>query len=344
MKTLYLTFSRIRQYYRNNKFIFVLFIIGGIINSMVFAYFYGNLISYNVGKANQEGYYRRYFVYLNSSLEKEVYEELCGNELIENVIVGHIISEENLYLFGTMNEHTNLARINGTLTFTDKYQVLIPELNSYAVGGNLTFFEKEFEIVGRHNNDNEYYIPYEAYKELGLEDNVLYVYAAKHQDPTDDKVAALIKEYFPDASIDTPAKYDTFNRRSMNTEIAFICTCYAFSAISFMFLLRHMLDSMVYDSAVCMITGASKSTISIMTFWEAMLLSLSTSVVGLAIHKIFYNVFFNKINIREEIVYKFSDYAFIFFLMFCITLVITLPFIIKYTRLTPITIRREQQN
>lgn len=345
MKTLKLMLSRLKQYYRNNKFIFVLFVIGGLLNAIVFAYFYGNQVSYNADRYSQENYYRKYTVYLESSTEKESYKKLLESDLIQNVIVGHPLpSQPPEFLLGTMNENINVVKVKGTLSFSDKYQVIVSRKCRTPVGDSINFYGKDFTVIGQNTNDDEYYIPYEAYEELGLEDSILYVYSKKHQDISNDKVAALIKDTFPDSSIDTPAKWDALNMRSMKSEIILICVCYAFSTISFMFLLRHMLDSMVYDSAVCMIVGASKSTISAITFWESMLLSLTSGAVGLVLHRLLYNVLFKKINITSEMVYKFSDYIFIFLLMFCITVIVTLPFIGKYTRLTPVSIKREQEN
>ena len=70
MKVLQLVFFRIIQYFKSNKLIFVLFVIGGILCSLTFIYFYGNIITIrNISGSNEE-LLRTYEIYLNEPAEE----------------------------------------------------------------------------------------------------------------------------------------------------------------------------------------------------------------------------------------------------------------------------------
>ncbi len=58
------------QYFKSNKLIFVLFVIGGILCSLTFIYFYGNIIIIrNISGSNEE-LLRNYEIYLNQSIDE----------------------------------------------------------------------------------------------------------------------------------------------------------------------------------------------------------------------------------------------------------------------------------
>lgn len=62
VKTITLVLSRIRQYAVKNKIVFILFIIGGVLNSVIFIYLYGNLRPVMRNYNSTDYYYRRYEV------------------------------------------------------------------------------------------------------------------------------------------------------------------------------------------------------------------------------------------------------------------------------------------
>mgnify|MGYP001624518829 FL=1 len=61
-----LEWSRISQYYKNNRFIFILFLVSSIICTTSFAYLYGNYISSIRLRNDESRIYRRYSVYFDN--------------------------------------------------------------------------------------------------------------------------------------------------------------------------------------------------------------------------------------------------------------------------------------
>ena len=90
MKFFFLLRKRLAQYYMKNKVIFLLFVLGGALNAIVFCFSYGNLLPAMTNRGSQEIQYREYFVRyfdgVKSLEEKETaLEEIQNSGLLESV-------------------------------------------------------------------------------------------------------------------------------------------------------------------------------------------------------------------------------------------------------------------
>ena len=131
---------------------------------------------------------------------------------------------------------------------------------------------------------------------------------------------------------------------SKNTDIIFeiilLCACFSLAVISFMFLLKHMLDSIMDETAISLIVGASKIRIFLISFCEIMFFSLVNSAIGILLHKLLYNSFFSKINKITTTVYLTSDYLYIYLIFNLLCAVISIFLLMRYAMLTPREARR----
>ena len=60
MKALYLMYSRIKQYFLKNKLVFILFVLGGMLNTIMLSYCYGNLLTVVLTRNSTDQSYMTY--------------------------------------------------------------------------------------------------------------------------------------------------------------------------------------------------------------------------------------------------------------------------------------------
>jgi len=99
---------------------------------------------------------------------------------------------------------------------------------------------------------------------------------------------------------------------------------------------------MINETIVAMIVGASKVRMTVYIFWETLLLSVGANVLGLLMHRVLYVPVFQKLNITENLSYTAADYVLILLVLLALSLLITIPFAMKYLKLSPIAARRER--
>ena len=358
MKVLYIVLSRLFQYYRKNKLIFILFIIGGISSSLAVAYFYGNGSTYMANRSSEEFYYREYEVYFRQNGEhygeKEGVElasvkeglELIDQELIEKVFFGVDISLEEYRdgyktrLFSS-TEETYLVAIRGRVYFMpeEEWSIIIPSDSKFKIGDTVNINGHGFEVIGQQTF-NDYYIPYSAYEKLQLPVSDMVIISEKRPDYSEDQLLIQLQEVYPDSHIRSPWLWRLNERNEAVAAIIIIAVCYAVSITSFMFLFKYMIDSISDETVIFLIVGGSKTEMSLMLFWETILLSLFSNGIGIGLHKLLYTSVFEKLNIAENIVYTLADYSIICLVMLVTSLIVVIPFVIRYYRKSLIDTRR----
>lgn len=100
--------------------------------------------------------------------------------------------------------------------------------------------------------------------------------------------------------------------------------------LAFMFLLKYLMDCSRYENGVLMMVGAKRKHIVFMGFIENIILTLSSTIVAIFIHIGFYNVFFSKVNIFEELEYYPHDYVIIAGMILATSIIVQIPFMIVY--------------
>lgn len=346
MKFLYLFKKRLVQYYLNNKGIFLLFILGGIINGLVFAYLYGNLLPAVNNRDSQQIYYREYTVRFQE--HRNVNELLSSTEilnessLLQSVVLCHQVEQHAIYptlIFASVTDEPPVIRMKGNVVFSGTGQVIVPSNCPSTVGDLLDLPCGEFTVIGQHTGE-EYYITCKDFQQKQLPVTNLYVVARDRQNFSDDAVAQVLQEMFPGDAIKTPKIWELSDRNASQEELTFMCLCFAVATVSFMFLLLYVLDSGMDENIVSMIVGASKTSLTVMIYWEGLLLSSTANALGLVLHWVLYEPIFSKINVSDSLVYSLRDYIVIFLMMFVITVVILAAFLGRYAKMSPIKARQ----
>ena len=211
----------------------------------------------------------------------------------------------------------------------------------------------DFEIIGlydkaRDYSHDDYITDFDTFIETGLSQDQIYLYSKKEQDvlhPENDPVRQLILETYNcginDAGPLVQMEGGVTDAVS-EIEITQIIICYCISTVCFMFLMVYMIDSLRTESVISMIVGATRTKLRVCTLTEVFVLTSVSSLAGILIHKLLYNSFFSGINLREGIVYTFTDYLKIFGLMLSIAVIVEIPFVLRYTRLDPAQARRRR--
>ena len=107
MKTIIILYNRLKGYFLNNKTVFILFVIGGILNAIMLSFFYGNMLSFKKNEHSTASFYRKYTVTLDRSLTEDQLAAIETSELIENYILGFPIPGSQNILYGVKNENLN---------------------------------------------------------------------------------------------------------------------------------------------------------------------------------------------------------------------------------------------
>jgi len=361
MKTLYILGSRISQYYKKNKLLFLLFLLGGILNAVSMIYCYGNLLPYIRDRASMDLKYRDYTVSFQywetdergSAIGDTPITNLPDPEdvlsfIAEPLLEGCEITAQNSVCTSTGNYPYTVVR--GTTEFTGPYQVFVRQDVNTALGDTIDINGISFEVIGVFagtitlGDRDLYHIPYETFVEMGYLNQVIRLDPlplVRYDFVKDDPISILMESYFPDAPKGFPAvpKLELYNSYF---EIPGILISALLSMIAYTCLLRYLVDSMINETIVAMIVGASKVRMTVYIFWETLLLSVGANVLGLLMHRVLYVPVFQKLNITENLSYTAADYVLILLVLLALSLLITIPFAMKYLKLSPIAARRER--
>ena len=364
MKLWLLIRSRVRQYWLSNRTIFLLFLMGGVISSVMFSYFYGNMLEYmGYRTSNDDRAYGIHNIYYETLSEEEitqVYEKIdriYASELIERVRVYHWFSDytngEDVveggigqFVLGIGADLSNRLSFRVTIGNSDFTAnpdgVVYPDGANKTVGDPVVIGGKTLTGIGRHNG-SEYYVSYGTMRELKLPIGHIYITAVRRQDPNNDAVRAMLQELFPDCHVDAHYHGQTQANQQSVFFLSFICAVYGASMLSYMFLLRFLMDANVNHTVISRIVGAGKWKILGICFGEAVALCATVDLLGIGIHWLFYDSVFSKLNKQADLVYLPQDYLCIFLAMLAIGMVVALFFVIKYASLSPAASRRHAE-
>ncbi len=362
MKTIQLLLGRVRQYWTGNKLVLCLFLVGGIITSMFFAFYFGNIAEYVAYRTSNEKRFRTYGVlgaqefsagvpYQGPVLEPEIAREIAENPLVEEVMVTYFDLSSPAYLHQYQAVTGNLPNIRikkGTNDLNSLTNgIILTEADDEKVGEPAVRLGHEFVVVGKEDSlglmlrtAREYKISWEAYMEMELPIYTITVYAVqRYDDPETDPVLKLLQEKFPGVEIWSHSQQRAMERNAQWT-LELIGYTYAVTMVSFLFLLRYLMDSVLSTTITTMIVGASKRKIFLISFLEVFSLCGAVNGAGLFLHWLLYPGFFSKFNLIDTIEYWPEDYVLLFLLLQAVAAVVCIPFIWKYAGLSPAAARQ----
>lgn len=343
MKTIYLIFNRIRRYWQSNKTVFLLFFIGNIVTALFFTYFYGN--TQFMQKANDAKLANRMYtieLYTDINCNDKTVSKLKESDLIEVVeLVSVEYAKDYSNLTAVIKGHKNQTVSSGRNAFreNENYSIIVDWFQGFNIGDKIKIKDKEFDVIGTTGVNSV--ISVVAFTALDLKVSSIKIYTAqKYRQGQDGEILHFISESLNGngATVIPPSITPVSD---ILLEIILLCLCFSLSVISFLFLLQHLIDSIMYETVVSLIVGASRPKIFLMTFFEVMLCSTATSTIGILIHRILYNPVFEKINKIPNTTYLFSDYIYVFIIYNLLVAIIASFFLLKYMKLSPVDARRK---
>ena len=368
MKLLQLISSRVRQYWVNHRLIFILFLIGGILSSVMFSYFYGNMLAYIGDRTSEEQSFRWYSVEgavsdlpteeeLDSVMDR--LETLRRDPLVESVRLVFrfktyptweetIEDAHNMFVDEIMAEVGNVYQYPHLLVLGDTdfescpNGVILPEGSSGTVGDTIVIAGTELTAIGKDRSD-AYTVSFETFREWKIPVDSITVISANRHDPNNDPLKALLEELFPECGIGAPDTASTAATREFVPILTIICAVYGASMLAYMFLLRYLMDANLNTTVVSRIVGAGKWQILGICFGEAVALCALVDGAGIGFHALLYDSVFSKLNKQAGMVYLPEDYLWIFLAMLGVGMVVALGFVAKYASLSPAASRRHTE-
>lgn len=339
MNVFYVMCTRIQRCYRKNRLLFTLFIMGGILNTVLVAYCYGNLLPTVANRNAQKLQNRGYSVgFSNQYAAMDDIEALMESPLVESCILG---SKSG---FGTCLGDYPLNRLNGRLDFQNENEAIVPPMDDAALGDRISIGDRVFSVVGTAmGTQNLYIIPQAAFTELGLDQkiNAIHMIAAPGEIAAVSSMVPFITSLFPyQTSIWGDAvALNAVEARESKVLMAAIAATALVAVIAQALLLQNLLKGMRDMDTISMILGATRWSVILQTAAETLLLCLIPSLLGVFIHISLYGLF-DKLNIVSDISYTFRDYYMIVALLLSLSLLTMIPVVIKSVMSTPIQNRR----
>lgn len=344
MKTLILMLNRLKQYYCGNKLLFILFVLGGALNAISVAYCYGNLVPAVRDRFSTDPAYRDYTVtFANQPAAMEDIARLEESPLIEACVY---TSGNRVYSYDNRFPGRCLG---GTDQLTAPDQALVSNPADTAIGSMIRVGTEKFQVVGLVSNGDggTVFISKEAFANLGFAENIIHVriIAAQRQSADNDAVVRLIQEVFPyHTKISGRHVMLNATEESLSHQFMTLITVNAFlAAVSFSFLLRYLVDSLMGETAVSVIVGAASAKMAVLILWESMVLSLFSAGIGLLLHRLLYDPVFSKLNMTGIITYGAGDYWLILLLFLALSVITAVPIMWRYLHVSPVHARRLAQ-
>lgn len=202
--------------------------------------------------------------------------------------------------------------------------------------GSLKIQGQDFEII-KNENILDYSIPIEKYFNSKVRTSEIKICISERFSKNmmfryGDFLNNLFSELYPDNKIKviTPEAFYGMEDNGIQQGFAFIMVVFIVSIISFMFLLKYLMDSNLRENSILMMVGAKKKHILIINFVENIILALFCTAVAIALHAVFYNSLFLKVNIYENITYSLQDYGIITLISVGLSIIVQIPFIFTY--------------
>lgn len=355
MKTFKLALSRVGYYFKYHKLIFVLFLLGMVACVLAFTFFYGSSALQKM-EATNAVLSRQYDIQLFSAEKIEenrlsflkqydVEEVFYTAPLGKSALKGKIPDTDDMgekITFSVKafqnNNVTKLLYLDSKSDFTEQELkencVIAPSAIHYQ-DGKVTINGVKYSIAGKYESfdDYDFYMPLKAYQDGGFQTKNLQI--TLKQIPTEEeneRLTADITAAFHGSAVTDPYQYIEQMQEKGAGELVTVCAVYLIGLLSFLFLLKYLLDRNQYENAVYSIAGASKNRVICIAVCEILILSMGCAVFSLLLHALLYDSVFQYINVYENVTYTFFDYLAILGMIFVLSLLCAVPFIVMYKR------------
>lgn len=355
MKTLRLVASRFFLYFTNNKIIFVLFLLGGIACSIAFIHFYGNGTSYKKVQAEDNASLRYYALEFQQPVpQPEVDQEVLHNENICDIELAHALVQEEMpisiegnrrfFIKTKMQNGAPLYAEKGRVAFTQQELaqaqrvVILPgmveALYEVEIGSTMRILGEAFTVIGMSTDMEGFYIPFSVFEQWGLSVSEFSVTLDQKLSVADNNafIAQLHNAYPTAVLTQSPSNYYSLASERFSLQLFSISVAYIVASLSFMFLMKFMLDRNSRENIIFSIVGASRAAVLRVLVLETAFLSSCAAVLAILLHAVLYKPFFSRLNVFENLTYTVWDYVVIWLCVTLLSCLAAVPFAYRYIK------------
>lgn len=332
-----------------------MFIFGCISCSIGFIFFYGNTLQikrFESGGGNTYSF-RLYSMSFDKpiSLEDVKSKQLLKSEMIEDIQVCHMISgnedagipDDYYKLCARLYNKDKIIARQGRTDFTesdlkDNNQVIILPLThdfgSVKIGNNIKIEKNQYSVIGISGFFDTFFITPKAFLQGDYTiDSITVILKKQPIKSQAGKFMEDLSKSFPNGYI-TESPNDYFNEAESRATSDFLLVSIMFviSLLSFMFLMKFLIDKNNLESVIYTVVGATRKQVIFTLLLEIVSISAFSAIIACILHHIFYNDFFDYINIYSGIKYYLSDYIIISSAIIVCSCLTALPFIISSIR------------
>lgn len=348
-----LALLRIRTYARKNTLIFCLFLLGAVLSSLSFLFFYGNSMADKRNMAQNSLSYRTFTLYGDRNWTMEDLQSLrdaASGSL--DIRVSHTVelSSESEYpelsVQAFLNNNAGVYFYQGQTSFTPEQleqDCAIAPSNS---GDSLNLEGMEFPVVGRthHFSNDVVFIPIHSFLEHEFSpDSVELILDTIPTRKENNRILERLSALFPETSIADPYQSIQADQNRNPGGVAMTSGIYLISILSFLFLFQYLMQENSYENVVYTLAGAKKASVACIACMELSLLSGSAALLACLLHVALYRPLFAQINIYGEVPYTLGDYLLCFLLTVLLSLAALAPFLTAYMRRSAAEMKRQFQ-
>lgn len=348
-----LALLRIQTYARKNTLIFCLFLLGTVLSSLSFLFFYGNSMADKRNVARNSLSYRTFTLYGDRNWTMKDLQSLWDSASASlDVRVSHTVelpaaSEyPELSVQAFLNNNAGVYSYQGQTSFTPEQLEQDCAIAPSTAGDFLNLEGMEFPVVGRthHFSNDVVFIPIHSFLEHEFSpDSVELILDATPTRKENNHILERLAVLFPETSIADPYQSIRTDQSRNPGGVAMISGIYLISILSFLFLFQYLIQENSYENVVYSLVGARKSSVVCIACMELTLLSGGSALLAGLLHAALYNPFFVHINIYGQVPYTLWDYLLCFFLTVALSLAALTPFLATYTHCSLAEMKRQFQ-
>ena len=241
-----LALLRIQTYARKNTLIFCLFLLGTVLSSLSFLFFYGNSMADKRNVARNSLSYRTFTLYGDRNWTMKDLQSLWDSASGSlDVRVSHTVelpaaSEyPELSVQAFLNNNAGVYSYQGQTSFTPEQLEQDCAIAPSSVGDSLNLEGTEFPVVGhtRHFDNNVVFIPIRSFLEHGFSpDSVELILDATPTRKENNHILERLAVLFPETSIADPYQSIRADQSRNPGGMAMTSGIYLISILSFLFL------------------------------------------------------------------------------------------------------------
>lgn len=348
-----LALLRIQTYARKNTLIFCLFLLGTVLSSLSFLFFYGNSMADKRNVARNSLSYRTFTLYGDRNWTMKDLQSLWDSASGSlDVRVSHTVElpaaseypEFSVQAF--LNNNAGVYSYQGQTSFTPEQLEQDCAIAPSNAGDFLNLEGTKFPVVGRthHFSNDVVFIPIHSFLEHEFSpDSVELILDTIPTRKENNRILEQLSILFPETSIADPYQSIRTDQSRNPGGVAMISGIYLISILSFLFLFQYLIQENSYENVVYSLVGARKSSVVCIACMELTLLSGGSALLAGLLHAALYNPFFVHINIYGQVPYTLWDYLLCFFLTVALSLAALTPFLATYTRRSLAEMKRQFQ-